>query len=148
MINDVLSQVRFPAIGLIVVGVINGLAGVLTLLSGLMRLAGVMAEKAPTDEAERLGYYVGTGFGYGLGFFSLVLAPVIIYGAVKMLGGEKIGLAKTAAILAVVPLSSCCFVLGIPFGIWALVVLRKPEVKAAFENRTSGQFYPPQPPQW
>lgn len=120
--NDAISQLKTPAIGLIVVGSINFLVGLLTLLSGLLRLAGIAQDKVPTDEAERLGYYMGTGFGYGLGFFSLILAPIIIYGGMKMLSGQKLGLAKTAAILAIVPLSSCCFVLGIPFGVWALIV--------------------------
>lgn len=138
--NDVISQLKMPAIGLILVGSINFLVGLLTLLSGLLRLAGFSEDKVPTAEAERLGYYVGTGFGYGLGFFSLILAPIIIYGGMKMLSGQKLGLAKTAAILAIVPLSSCCFVLGIPFGVWALIVLRKPEVKAFFDNQPTNQF--------
>jgi hypothetical protein len=39
----------------------------------------------------------------------------------------------TAAILAMIPcLSSCCIV-GLPLGIWALVVLSKPEVKSEFD---------------
>lgn len=138
--NDIISQLKMPAIGLILVGSINFLVGLLTLLSGLLRLAGFSEDKVPTAEAERLGYYVGTGFGYGLGFFSLILAPIIIYGGMKMLSGQKLGLAKTAAILAIVPLSSCCFVLGIPFGVWALIVLRKPEVKAFFDNQPTNQF--------
>lgn len=148
MMNDALSQTKVPAIGLLVIGSINALCGLLMLLSGLMRLIGKVEDKIPTDEARRLGYYMGTGFGYGLGFFSLMLAPVIIYGALCMLKGKKPGLAKTAAILVMLPVSSCCFVLGIPFGIWALIVLRKPEVKAVFENQTNNQSYPPQPPQW
>lgn len=148
MTNDVLSQTKVPAIGLLVIGSLNGLSGLLMLISGLLRLIGKVDDQIPTDEAGRLGYYMGTGFGYGIGFFSLILAPLIIYGALSMLKGQKPGLAKTAAILAMLPLSSCCFVLGIPFGIWALIVLRKPEVKAVFENQANNQFNPPQPPQW
>jgi len=40
-----------------------------------------------------------------------------------------------AAIVACVPFCSPCVVLGIPFGIWALVVMAKPEVRAAFQPR-------------
>jgi len=37
-----------------------------------------------------------------------------------------------AAILAMIPcVTPCCF-LGLPFGIWAVIVLRKPGVKDAF----------------
>jgi predicted Zn finger-like uncharacterized protein len=37
----------------------------------------------------------------------------------------------TACILAMIPCVNCC-ILGLPFGIWGLVVLNKPEVKDAF----------------
>ena len=37
-----------------------------------------------------------------------------------------------ATIIAMVPCISPCCLVGLPIGIWALVVLMKPEVKAAF----------------
>ena len=40
--------------------------------------------------------------------------------------------ALTASIVAMVPCISPCCVFGLPFGIWALVVLNKPEVKSQF----------------
>jgi hypothetical protein len=50
----------------------------------------------------------------------------------KMQKLENHQLAFTASILAMIPcVSPCCF-LGLPFGIWALVVLNKPEVKSQF----------------
>jgi hypothetical protein len=36
-----------------------------------------------------------------------------------------------AAIMAMIPCNCCCL-LGLPFGIWALVMLMKPEVKSQF----------------
>jgi len=87
---------------------------------------------------------------YGMAFLSLVLAPLVIYGAVQMMGGRKYGLSKAAAIVSILPLTSCCFLVGIPIGIWALVVLGKPDVKAFFKGEQNpGIFNPPQPPvQW
>jgi len=41
-------------------------------------------------------------------------------------------LAMVASILAMVPCIGACCLIGIPIGIWSLVVLMKPEVKAAF----------------
>ncbi|HQU86938.1 MAG TPA: hypothetical protein PKY59_27640, partial [Pyrinomonadaceae bacterium] len=84
MQNDVLGQLKFPSIGLIILGSINGLSGLVTLLSGVLRLTGFTGDKLPTDQAERLGFFIGTGFFYGVGFFSLILAPIIIFGAMKM----------------------------------------------------------------
>ena len=40
--------------------------------------------------------------------------------------------ALVSAVLALLPCLSPCCVLGLPFGIWALVTLNKPEVKEAF----------------
>ena len=38
-----------------------------------------------------------------------------------------------ASILAMIPCLSPCCLIGLPIGIWALVILMKPEVKAAFK---------------
>lgn len=53
-------------------------------------------------------------------------------GALKMKNLQSYGLANTGAILSLIPCCGPCVCLGIPLGIWALVVLRKPEVRAAF----------------
>lgn len=145
---EALQKLKGPAITLIVVGSLNGIAGFLVLLSGLARLGGLGGNRSlPREQAERMGYMLGTVGGYVLALLSLLLAPVVVYGAIQMLKGKKPGLAKAAAIIAMIPISSCCFLLGIPAGIWALVVMAKPEVKALFQNggQPVGQ-YPPQPP--
>jgi len=149
MTNDVLNKLKTPAIGLIVVGALNAIIGVLSLLSGLVRLAGIGGRQLipNRDAAESLGFYVGTAIGYGSGLLALIAAPVIIYGAVQMMKGRKIKLAKASAILAIIPFTSCCFLFGIPIGIWALTVLSKPDVKAFFRGgNTPPNFNPPQPP--
>lgn len=135
MINDVTNKLKAPAIALIVVGAFNAVIGALIILSGLLRLTGINgAEMMPANGAERAGFYVGTFIAYGAGLLTLIAAPIIIYGAIQMLKGNKYGLARTAAILAIVPLTSCCFLFGVPIGIWAFVVLSKPDVKAAFRS--------------
>lgn len=146
---EALKKLRGPAITLIIVGSLNGITGVLVLISGLARLAGFGGGRSlPRAEAEKIGYMLGTVGGYVLALLSVLLAPVVIYGAIQMLNGKKPGLAKAAAIIAMIPISSCCFLLGIPAGIWALIVMAKPEVKALFQSggQTGGQFQP-QPPQ-
>jgi hypothetical protein len=44
---------------------------------------------------------------------------------------QYFGLVMAAVIVAMLPCQCCCL-LGLPFGIWALVVLNKPEVKSQF----------------
>jgi hypothetical protein len=64
---------------------------------------------------------------------SLLINGVAIYGAIQMRSLKMYGLAVTSAILVMIPcFTSCCCLIGLGGGIWALVVLMKPEVKAAF----------------
>lgn len=148
--NDISNKVKVPAIGLIIVGALNFGLGLLTVLSGLLRLTGIISEdKIPTNEVEKIGYLVGTFGGYAIAFIGLIVAPIIIYGAIQMMNGKSYKLAKTSAILAIIPLISCCFVVGIPVGIWALVVLNKSEVKAFFNGEMNYQnYYPQMPPNY
>ena len=68
--------------------------------------------------------------------FGLVFAGVsllLTIGAIFMLTRRFYGLAIAASILAMVNIGNCCCVLGLPFGIWSLVILARPEVKRLFE---------------
>ena len=69
---------------------------------------------------------------------SLVLWPLInvaiALGAISMIRLTSYRSAMVAAILSVIPICSPCFVLGIPFGIWAIVVLNRPEVRRRFKG--------------
>jgi hypothetical protein len=61
------------------------------------------------------------------------VSVVVILGAVAMLLGKARGLAMAGSIAALVNLGNCCCLLGLPFGIWALVVLSRSEVRDAFQ---------------
>jgi hypothetical protein len=65
---------------------------------------------------------------FGLGAVGALLA-----GAVQMMRLRSYPLAVAATLLAMLPWSPG-WVLGLPFGIWGLVVLRRPKVQAAFLN--------------
>jgi hypothetical protein len=65
-----------------------------------------------------------------------------------MMKGQSRGLAMTAAVLSLLPITCCSFPLGMIFGIWALVVLMNSEVKAYFAGENISQFNSPQPPNW
>jgi hypothetical protein len=59
---------------------------------------------------------------------------VIIVGGFKLKNLSGRGWAKSSAILSMLPTCTFCgCLLGLPIGIWALVAMGKPEVKAAFE---------------
>ncbi len=65
--------------------------------------------------------------------FAIVMALLIFWGAFEMQRLRNYVFAFVAALLAIIPcLTSCCLV-GLPFGIWALVVLSRTEVKSQFK---------------
>lgn len=133
--NNVLDKLKVPSIGLLICGILSGFTGILTLVSGLIRLIGLRGiEKLPTDEAERIGYLMGTFGGYGLALISLIFAPIIVIGAIKMMKGKSRNIALASAIFSILPITSCCFFISIIFGVWALVVLLQPDVKEFFQN--------------
>jgi hypothetical protein len=71
--------------------------------------------------------------GYGGGALWLLGALVSIIGGVCMLARKARWLAILAAVNTALPcVTSPCCLLGLPIGIWALVVLFQPDVKNAF----------------
>ena len=65
----------------------------------------------------------------------VIVGVVILLGGMKMRGLQGYGLAMAGAILAMIPCCDgpCCL-LGLPLGIWALVVLMDQQVKQAFTS--------------
>jgi hypothetical protein len=141
------SQVQPAAICLIITGAFNSALGLLGIISQIIQMSNPANSPITGSEATRIGYVTGQFMASSNFFLSLVAAPVIIYGAARMLKGSSYGWAKAASILAIVPITSCCFLIGAPIGIWALVVLSKPEVKMFF-GRGGANYQPPPPPQY
>ena len=68
-----------------------------------------------------------------VGLIGVVMGAIIFFGAGQMKKLESLGLARLAAVLAIIPCTSpCCAFIGVPVGIWALVVLSDPRVVAEF----------------
>jgi phage FluMu protein Com len=65
---------------------------------------------------------------------TLVISIVMLLGALSMKNLHSFGFAMVAAVLALIPCATPCCCLPLPFGIWALVVLNDPSVKAAFRR--------------
>lgn len=71
-----------------------------------------------------------------LNLIPLLLSGLVMFGALQMRQVKAYGLSLTAAIITAFPMcTTCCCLFGMPIGIWAIVVLMKPEVKAAFQGR-------------
>jgi hypothetical protein len=75
------------------------------------------------------------GFNGGLGALGLITTIILTLGGVRMMQLRSYGLCIFASITAMVPCISCtgcCF--GQVVGIWAIIVLLRPEVKFLFQR--------------
>jgi hypothetical protein len=54
------------------------------------------------------------------------------YASIQMLRARQYPACVTGAIFGTIPIITPCWVLGIPFGIWALVILLRKDTRAAF----------------
>ena len=122
------DAVKGPAIGLMVTA---GLGAALQLLSLVMNVLGA-GMGAMSGGNEGIANMFSGGLGIVISIVGILVAGFIIHGAMQMQKLQQYNLVMAATVAAMVPcISPCCF-LGLPIGIWALVVLMKPEVKAAF----------------
>ena len=134
MTNDARDRLQYPAQGLILTGAINVISGLLVILGNIVNLAKGPLRQATDDPARLLGrqtFLVASTVG---AVITIIISPLIVYGGMQMLKARKYSMARLAAILSLIPCTSLCCLLGIPAGIWALVTLNKPEVKATFDS--------------
>jgi hypothetical protein len=126
---QVAERVQGPAIGLMVVAVVGGLLQIASLIMRMVAPAIMASSRMPNQAWASM--FSGT-IGVVSAVIGLLVSGVIFLGAMKMKSLESYGLAMAASIIAMIPCFSPCCLLGLPIGIWALVVLSKPEVKSAF----------------
>ena len=111
--------------------VICGLSILGSLVDLAFRMVGDLAPFVPPEQAEFA--QLGNVGGMVIDILFVFRDIFLIFAATRMLAGSSYSLAFAGAVIAVIPcVGSPCCILGIPFGIWALVVLNDPAVKAAF----------------
>ena len=128
------DKVSGPAIGLIVTGVIGCLYAIVNLvMSGSETQLQMMEEMYGDMEGIDTMMGIMQSVGIVMPLIGIAVSFLIIFGALKMKKLESYGLSMAAAIVAMIPCLSPCCVLGLPIGIWALVVIMKPEIKECFK---------------
>jgi hypothetical protein len=136
------EAVAGPAIALMVVGGlalgISGLALILNLVLGGILMGAQPPNRpggpgirpgAPARRADPATQMVSGVVGSIVG---LCWGGIVLSGGLQMKRLQSYGYAMTGAIVAMLPCNLCCL-LGVPFGIWALVVLNGEGMKGAFE---------------
>jgi hypothetical protein len=127
------SMVGAPAIGLLVVAGIGILYQLFSILMNLLG-TGMGAFSAASGSSGGMSSLFTGVIGLVFNVIWLLLSGLVIYGALKMKKLESYGLAMAAAVVAALPCTSPCCVLGLPLGIWAIAVLVNQDVKSAFRG--------------
>jgi hypothetical protein len=137
---DAARAVSAPAVCLIVSTILGMLLGILNSATGIVfNLVGGQSPgwNLPKDpefaRLERVIEMFSGTLGMVSELISLALGAFILVGAFRMMKLRSYGLAVAASSIAMIPCVSPCCCLGLPFGIWALVVLSRREVKSAFQ---------------
>jgi hypothetical protein len=129
--SSALQKVAGPAVGLMVtagLGLLVALAGVIMNLTGA-----TWAGMSGNPEAQKIAQMFGGTVGVIGNLLGIAVSAFLFFGAYKMKKLENYGLALATSIVAMIPCISPCCLIGLPIGIWALVVLTKPDVKTNFQ---------------
>lgn len=126
------EMVSGPAIGLMVTGGLGIATNAFSIIIHLIRTASPPPPPGLPPELAHLIQVMNGPVGTFACILGLGISVFVLFGALRMQKLASRGLALTTAIVAMVPCFSPCCVLGLPIGIWALVVLGKPEVQSQF----------------
>lgn len=139
--NVALARVKSSATGLLVTGILNVLFSIISIAS-LAFMPKLVKELEPQlsqlhdphlQEMLQKSLQTSSGvLGLASNLFGLLLSLLILWGALKMKSLRSYEFSMTAAILAMLPCFTPCCLIGLPLGLWALMVLMKPEVKSQF----------------
>lgn len=135
---NVKGKVMPPAIALLIVAVIGLMASLFNFVFALISGPPQIDPNVPEFVQQMQANSVGVVAAAIQGIFVLVYA-FIIFCMIQMIRLASWTLALIGSILAMVSFGSCCCILGLPFGIWSLVILMQADVKQAFEYQAMGK---------
>jgi hypothetical protein len=138
-----LQKIKVPATGLKVAAIINLVMSVWSLIRLLFFPPNLHALDAQlqqlnnpqlTDFFQKMEHVINGPLGVANSLLGMVMAGLVYAGASRMQALRGYEFAFTAAVISVLPcLSPCCgYIVGLIFGIWALILLLKPEIKSQF----------------
>jgi DNA-directed RNA polymerase subunit RPC12/RpoP len=128
-----LEAVSAPAICLMVLGMLGLLYGTANLALNLAGFNNQQMMAIQNQNQNKPGFNAGFQIGYVIG-----VALPGLWGVVVLLAGinlKRLAMLPSVwigTIFSMLPCNPCCL-LGIPFGIWTITVLNRPDVKQAFE---------------
>ena len=119
------QQARRSAIGLLVVGILNWLG----IIASVLILSPILARQQQATPGWEAVLWVVT-------LIAILGSGLIIFAALKMMRLEAYRWAIAGSILAMIVTPGN--IIGLPIGVWALVVLTSQDIKAAFARKKAG----------
>jgi hypothetical protein len=133
LMEVVKARVRAPAICLIAYGMFSMVASVITALT-LVVLQGARLQLAPEHPLAAVLKLVLSPDTFFIHFISFFANLTIVVGAVQMLYVKIRPMCFVAACVALLNFANPCCLIGIPIGMWSLVILLQSDVAKAFEE--------------
>jgi len=135
-VSNPAQLVQGPGIVLVIVGALGFALHISSLLAHVIGWTLARQPSTGNPELDRVMTFLSGGAGVAIDVLWLGLSALIGFGGLRMIKLKNYGLCIAASVIALVPCLFPCCCLGLPAGIWALIVLSRPEVKAAFESRS------------
>jgi hypothetical protein len=129
------ARLSGPAIGLIVCGALSAVGYCINIPFNIYQMTQpriIIPAGQPGAEFAALSANPGGSVAFGV--VAVLVSAFVIFGGIQMKNAKMYGVSMAAAIVSVIPCCSPCLCLGIPFGIWALIVLMDADVKSAFTS--------------
>lgn len=129
------DQANGPGIGLIVTGALNILLGLVRAAVSVFfgaAMSGMAPSSGPDAEFQKIVMMASGTMGVVFGLLGAACGGLTLFAGIKLRKLESYGLCMTGAILGLLPCTSPCCLVGLPIGIWAIVVMSKGEVKSQF----------------
>ncbi len=128
------GRLKVPAIGLLVAGIVNLLATLVVLLIPVLVKASGGFPEGLEGFVEGKGTFAEASFlSVIIALFSLASGISLLLGAARMFDLQSYPIALGAAVVAILPLT-VGFPISLPFGIWALLVLLRRDMRTAFAD--------------
>jgi len=124
---EIRRQVRGPAIGLLITGILNWIMIPLSIL-----VIGAITKARWLSLNDLTRFNLWPAWIPGLLLTTLCLCSFFVLAAFKMMRLQAYGAAVAASLLAII--ISPGNVIGLPIGIWSLVVLKQQDVRDGFER--------------
>jgi len=124
--------VRWPAIGLLVVALLDFLPALISFICGLFE-ACEHFPRMDWDDRQAIEFFA---FSLGALVVHLPTIGLLMLASRKMRRLRLRGLALAASVVVIIPCHAA-FALGIPIGIWSLIVLTRRDVAATFSTQSA-----------